>query len=206
MKNRMMRIASVLLVAVLLSTCVISGTYAKYASEYTGESTARVAKWAFTFANDVNDEKNEFTFDLFEYTDASVDVNGAEDRDKVIAPGTTGSFALEITNASEVSAKYKVTLEAENADNIPIEYSLVGGESAQDWTQDITQLNVFKDKQSNEIDNGFASIAYGETADTITVYWRWVFENSTDDDDTTLGEAGTATVTVTATVNVEQVD
>ena len=37
-KNTMMRIASVLLVAVLLSTCAISGTFAKYTSQYTGSA------------------------------------------------------------------------------------------------------------------------------------------------------------------------
>ena len=46
-KNTMMRIASVLLVAVLLSTCVISGTYAKYTSTVTTSDSARVAYWGF---------------------------------------------------------------------------------------------------------------------------------------------------------------
>ena len=44
-KNKMMRIASVLLVAVLISTCAISGTFAKYVTRAEGTDTARVAKW-----------------------------------------------------------------------------------------------------------------------------------------------------------------
>ena len=53
-KNKVMRMASVLLVAVLLTTCMISGTFAKYISsaEFTGNnggngnSSALVAKWS----------------------------------------------------------------------------------------------------------------------------------------------------------------
>ena len=44
-KNTMMRVASALLVAVLLSTCAISGTFAKYVTTASGSDTARVAKW-----------------------------------------------------------------------------------------------------------------------------------------------------------------
>ena len=44
-RNKMMRIASVLLVAVLLSTCVISGTFAKYTTSNSATDSARVAKW-----------------------------------------------------------------------------------------------------------------------------------------------------------------
>ena len=44
-KNKMMRAASALMVAVLLTTCTISGTFAKYVTTASGNDTARVAKW-----------------------------------------------------------------------------------------------------------------------------------------------------------------
>ena len=44
-KNKMMRTASGLLVATLLTTSVISGTFAKYTTEETGSDSARVAKF-----------------------------------------------------------------------------------------------------------------------------------------------------------------
>ena len=47
-KNRMMRLASILLVATLMSTCTISGTFAKYVTTASGSDTARVAKWGVT--------------------------------------------------------------------------------------------------------------------------------------------------------------
>ena len=60
-KNKMMRIASVLLVAVLLSTCAISSTFAKYTTEFTGTSTAKVATWSVNVADaDVNNKTFNF--------------------------------------------------------------------------------------------------------------------------------------------------
>lgn len=47
-KNKIMRIASVLLVAVILTTCAISGTFAKYVTSGSGSDTARVAKFGVT--------------------------------------------------------------------------------------------------------------------------------------------------------------
>jgi hypothetical protein len=68
-KNKMMRLASLLLVCVLLTTSVISGTFAKYTTSYTANDTARVAKWGFDQAT--------LSFDLFAATyDDSVDGNG----------------------------------------------------------------------------------------------------------------------------------
>ena len=54
-KNVMMRLASFLLVAVLISTSAISGTYAKYVTQAEGTDSARVAKWGVTVAIDGSD-------------------------------------------------------------------------------------------------------------------------------------------------------
>ena len=58
-KNKMMRLASALLVAVLLSTCAISGTFAKYVTSSTGTDKARVAYWGW-------DAPAALDFDLFD--------------------------------------------------------------------------------------------------------------------------------------------
>lgn len=44
-KNKTMRAASALLVAALLSTSIISGTFAKYTTGASAQDSARVAKW-----------------------------------------------------------------------------------------------------------------------------------------------------------------
>ena len=49
-KNKMMRLASAVLVCTLLTTSVISGTFAKYTSTSSASDNARVAKWGVTLA------------------------------------------------------------------------------------------------------------------------------------------------------------
>jgi hypothetical protein len=194
-KNVMMRVASALLVAVLMTTCAISGTFAKYTSTTTGTGSAKVAKWAFVVNG--NPIADTFTFDLidtlYEYdgVTAETDVKGT-----LLAPGTAGSFDIVLTNESEVTAKYELTLTETitglpgtvAAADFPVEYSTDNAH----WSTDIT----------NAVASGV--INYGNSA-TITVYWRWVFEGN-DIIDTALGTAGNVQVTVAAKVILTQVD
>ena len=105
-KNRMMRLASILLVLTLLSTSVISGTFAKYVTADEGSDFARVAKWGVVIEAE--------SFGMFEadyQTDDTATFTGtysvsaaAGDRDDLLAPGTKGSFAdIAITGTPEVA-------------------------------------------------------------------------------------------------------
>ena len=202
-KNKMMRIASVLLVAVLLSTCAISGTFAKYVTEATGSDVATVAKWSFK----VNDteiasaEPNTVTFNLFDtINDTGNSLDETDVKDNLIAPGTAGSFALKVQNTSEVTAKYTISFSESNDNAVPLQYSVDGT----NWKDSIAELSL-----SALTDQ---TLAIGSEAVTHTIYWRWVFEGGghagqTDAYDTALGIMGTApTVTITASIHVEQVD
>lgn len=200
-KNVMMRIASFLLVAVLITTCGISGTYAKYTTTESGSDMARVAKWDIKLEGQQMKD-GTFTFDLFNTvldTDKATETDVKSRDDKtVVAPGTQGSFEINLGNDSEVNAKYSVAFTVVNTNNIPLQYSIDNGTN---WTSDITSLKV-TDKAINM-----------DAVDTVTVLWKWVYENGTGDTlvandiaDTNLGYDGTATVTVTATVTATQVD
>lgn len=82
-KNVMMRTASALLVLVLLTTCIISGTFAKYTTSASGGDSARVAYWGFDKAASIN-------IDLFDDTYNNVASSGEIDGiSNVIAPGTS---------------------------------------------------------------------------------------------------------------------
>ena len=120
-----------------------------------------------------------------------------------IAPGTQGSFDVELENASEVTAKYTVTFESQNASNIPVEFSVDGGTT---WKTDIEELTL-----TDVLEAG----AKTSTTESPKISWRWIFERGTEDsektinneNDTALGTAKTApTVTVTAHLVAEQVD
>ena len=99
MKNKMMRAASILLVAVLLSTCAISGTFAKYVTTASGTDTARVAKWGITMSN-----KSSDTF-VAEYKNGeNLTVQGKKQdgsADDVVAPGTTSTVTYRVDGTPE---------------------------------------------------------------------------------------------------------
>lgn len=109
-KNVMMRVASVLMVAVLLTTCAISGTFAKYVTSADVEDSARVAKWGVTvtasgslfeeeYANDGAIEKDNGGNDI-----AMTVVSSSASQD-VIAPGTFNDegFTFTIDGTPEVA-------------------------------------------------------------------------------------------------------
>lgn len=200
-KNYTMRIAAGVMTAALLSTCAISSTFAKYTSESTGTATARVAKWDILFGDETTMSET-FTFDLYstlyDTTANSAEADVKTGDDAIIAPGTQGSFVVKIANQSEVTAEYIIEFSVTNTENIPLKFSMDGSTN---WATDITTLNI--------TDTGAVNLAMGNNG-TYTVYWKWDYEDTTDNDrdenDTNLGTAGTATITVSAKVTATQVD
>ena len=220
-KNKMMRLASGLLVAVLLTTCAISGTFAKYISTASGSDTARVAKWSIEVeGTDIAISPNTtIAFDLF---DTVKDTAGADEehvstaavgQPAIIAPGTSGSFRLDVANTSEVDAKYTIVLAETNAGEIPLKYSLNGT----DWFESIAELMADAAAVALLTDKPIAKES-GEAYQVV--HWKWVFdanvdgdtvhEDQTDATDTALGiqadDATAALVTITATITATQVD
>ncbi len=196
--NKTLRIASVLLIAVLLTTCVIGGTFAKYTTTLNAtEATARVAKWEIT---DGTSALETLTIDnLFATTydgngDTSVVSNGT---DKLVAPGTTGTVTFpKIVNNSEVAVEYTVTVtieETTTGGDIPLTYTATG------WTvaEGNTTTNYTYTYTGQLAANGGA-------IDGKVMTWAWAFAET---DETSLGTAATSsTVTVNASIVVNQLD
>ena len=211
-KNKMMRLASTLLVLCLMSTCVISGTFAKYVSTAKGSDEARVALWSFTVGGSqiASTSETSITFDLFKTindsgnTDTETDVTGY----KVIAPGTAGSFEIVLKNESEVTAMYAIDYTTTNTSDIPIEFSVDG----KNWVSELADVTA------KATGDGNTALAVGSEAKAIKVEWRWAYEaddtGDTDGDgmtngdeiDTALGINGNAVITVEAKITATQVD
>ena len=208
--KKQQKIGIIALVALAaIGSYFIAGTYAKYTSEISGTGTATVAKWKWTIGSSVidsaEDATNGFTFDLFDtIKDSDLSSSESDVASGVIAPGTSGSFDIDITNNSEVNATYAIAFTETNTGNIPIEYSSDDGTT---WVTSVNSLNV-----------SATSIAMNASATTTTIHWRWAFTGSassnytstqTDATDTALGfgaNTSPATVQVTATITVTQVD
>lgn len=134
-KNKMMRLASLLLVAVLLTTCIISGTFAKYVTRGSIADEARVAKFGVVvtgsghlFAenyfnvddgnghdHNYEDGKNADEDDIARLTVESSD--GA----KLVAPGTNNfdsenPLAISITGTPEVDVR--ITIDVTNVQDV----------------------------------------------------------------------------------------
>ncbi len=197
-KSKTMRAASFLLVLTLMTSCFVGSTFAKYTSTGSGEDTARVAKWDIQLEGAAMTET--FTFNLFDYTDTNVDVNGSGS-EKVIAPGTQGSFTIDLQNKSEVTAQYTIDYTVTNNSNIPVEYSIDNGTT---WTKDL-----------GDVTTPVTLSMDASTPTEVNVQWRWAFtggtstnftSSQTDTSDTSLGKVGTATITVQAKITVDQVN
>ena len=201
--NKLLKVTSLVMLLTIIALSLVSGAYAKYTSSATGTGSAQVALWdirAGESGSEVSITGNSATveFNLFDTildtggTAAETDVDTAK-----IAPGTEGSFDLSILNNSEVTAEYAITFALTNASNVPIEFTTDGGST---WVTSLSNVAA-------------TTIAMNDS-DTVTIGWRWAFtgagssnftSSQTDATDTALG-LSTPTVTVEATLTVNQVD
>lgn len=120
-KNRMMRLASGLLVAVLMTTSMISGTFAKYVTTATAEDTARVAKWGVVVS-----ATGSLYGEKYASTDSKITASEEENvvsvwgkqstNNNVVAPGTQSDkgFHFDINGKPEVDSLVTVQMEHQN--------------------------------------------------------------------------------------------
>ena len=213
-KNRMMRLASILLVCVLLTTSVIGGTFAKYITTDNDTDTARVAKWGVTVDVEVDGafatEYDADTKDLKDVAEAAITKTVAS-TDKVLAPGTKGTLLSKatITGTPEVAGKVTKVATVDLGDKwvvdgayyCPLIINKVDG-------KDYTSVEDFEDAIEASLNEEFYFSANADIGATKTVAWEWPFSTSADNDkkDTALGDAHNATISFTYTITVEQVD
>ena len=216
-KNRMMRVASALLVAVLLTTCVISGTFAKYVTEAEAGDSARVAKWGVTvtasgslfetqYANDGTVEKDK------DGNDISYTVVSSSSTDDVVAPGTASGngLAFSITGTPEVAVN--VDFDITDVKDIVLEKGTyldytTGNDATDTFTldEDYYPIVYTLKKDGTEVKSGsMANIAaylngiegnyaantnLTNTFGSYTLTWAWAFGDSANNKaDTYLGQ------------------
>ena len=119
-KNRMMRVASILLVAVLLTTSAISGTFAKYVTSDSVSDSARVAKWGVTVTTTGSLFEHQYSY-ASDSTKSSVIRVDAGD---VVAPGTSNTDGLTFTITGSPEVAVNITSAATSTANVelPIGY------------------------------------------------------------------------------------
>ncbi|NCC00816.1 MAG: hypothetical protein EOM34_09070 [Clostridia bacterium] len=216
-KNKMMRAASALMVATLLTTSVISGTFAKYVTSGNASDEARVAKWGVT----VTATSSTMFSDTYKKTDTAYTLGDntvvGEASAKVVAPGTSGNLtsvtlsgkpevAVRVTNVATVDLK---NWEVNGEYYCPLEVKV--GETTIKGTAQ-TSVEAFKAAIKSAIEAYKADYEPGTNLSTKTdaapvVSWKWAFNDNNDEKDTKLGDAATAaTISITIKTTVTQID
>ena len=228
-KNKMMRLASVLLVAVLMSTCAISGTFAKYVTKGTAKSEARVAKFGVRVAAEGDLFSTEY-----ETHDETATITGnsviSSDNKNVVAPGTSGSLTKTmITGKPEVAVRVTneatVTLEnwtVEGEFYCPIVITVNGTAvntstctSAEEFAAAV-KTAIDATTAEYEANTDFGNLTEAQAAKGLSVSWEWPFytDDNADKKDTALGDAAAgipegataATIAIDITTTVTQID
>lgn len=223
-KNKMMRIASVLLIAVLLSTCAISGTFAKYTTFDESSDKATVAKFGVSieapstmFSNSYKDVATTYT--AGENGD-TITVQSSTEGKNVLAPGTNGTLAaLTVTGTPEVDVKvtYSANLEltgweVAGTPYCPIVFTVNGTEykigAIIDGEDAIANFEAAVEEAINDVTNTYDTNTdlSAVVSDDLTVSWKWDYEGNDDAKDTALGDAAAAIIELTIKTTITQVN
>lgn len=185
-KKTLLVVALLLLVGV--TSAYVAYSYAKYASEVTGQGETTVAKWDFVNDNDGLD----VSVDITSTVNATSLIN---DR---IAPGTNGSFDIELVNGgTETGVAYTIEFDVTN---VPTNLMLCTDSSC---------TNEIDFRNGDTLTGTLA--AKDATGTSATIYWKWPFgtSNAVTDTvnraDTTDGMAGND-MTIDVTITGVQTD
>ena len=216
-RNTILRVSAILLVLTLLSTCVISGTFAKYTTSTKANDDARIAKWGVVVNATADSFTNDYTNDTAAITVASSDdtVISFVSGENVLAPGTDGNLCgLTITGQPEVAVKIDATAELELTDwAVDSAYYcplVITVGTTEFKGNDYADAEAFEKAVEDAI---VAEIAVAsvdpntDLADAVAVTWAWAYEGNDDVKDTALGNAAApATISIAVSVTVTQID
>lgn len=216
-KHWTLRAAGLLFALVLITSCFVGGTFAKYVTSKSASDIARVARFGVKItAEDHTAFKTTYTTDA---TDLSIGVNSvissigtSGTRDKVVAPGTGEDKAatLSITGTPEVAVHVELTMsgmdvflkagdhrdltatsptaEFNLADRYyPVVFTLKQNDTVLK-SGTISEINTYLATLPKNYDAG---TDLGKEFGTYTLSWKWAFEDPTIDNknqaDTLLG-------------------
>lgn len=187
-RNFIIKSAATVLVVTIAVACVVSRTFARYSTVNSGTASVNVAKWSFNVNSTDIAKSKSFNFKPFDSVvpeDKTV-ADSHLSSNNLIAPGTGGTFTINLKNTSSVSAKCDVSFAVNNASGIPVEFSIDGNNYAAAPT---TYNSGTMAKNSSK---------------EVTLYWRWSADGNSTKDSTL--QSSQASLSVTATAKAYQAD
>ncbi|MBE6543940.1 MAG: hypothetical protein E7675_06025 [Ruminococcaceae bacterium] len=108
--NKMLRLASILMVAAMISTCAISGTFAKYVTSDDVADKATVAKFGVVVTATGSLFDTKYTADDTHFGYSGLAVENTTTTDNLVAPGTknTDPMTFSITGTPEVAVRVDI--------------------------------------------------------------------------------------------------
>ena len=188
-KNIAMRVAAILFILTMISTCAFSTTFAKYVTSDTAVDSARVAKWGVTVAAST-ETQNKGLF-ASEYG-ATVKAN-----ENVVAPGTNGELACfiisgtpEVAGTITFESAFALYLDGQTTHNwvveddfyCPLVITVEGSTKTIISGLNYTSAADF----TNAVDNAIKAVKYdfnpgddlSALNNQITISWSWAFEGT----------------------------
>ncbi len=219
-KHSAWRLAGLLLVLVLVTSCFVGGTFAKYVTGGTGTDTARVAKFGVTVTANGSTFAADYATDDTSVASTISKSVVSSDNSKLVAPGTSGnmtSVTLAGTPEVAVNVKYEATFTLNDewkdaGDNFYCPLEIKVGTTTYKGTA-YTSADEFAAAVEAAIEvyskNYTANNNLATTATAPAVSWSWAFEGD-NVKDTYLGDQAAAghaaTVTLTVVTTVTQID
>jgi hypothetical protein len=110
--NKMLRLASILLVAAMVSTCAISGTFAKYVTSDSKGDSAKVAKFGVVVTTTGSIFKSQYDSDTNNFGYTGLSVQNKTDDKNLVAPGTknTDKMYFSVTGTPEVAVNVNIAV------------------------------------------------------------------------------------------------
>ncbi len=206
-----------LLMAIVVTSYSVSGTYAKYISKIDIADEARVAKWEISGVDKNGTITSGQSIDLFkssyEYGSNGTVVSASTD---VVAPGTQGQYSFKLTGNVETNHTIKITT-ADSINNVvldngynPLKFYVAANNTDAStitgWYDFATLLTELQDLYSGTANKVYAPGAVDNTE--YTIFWKWDFNDADDAvsaNDTKLGEnSANHNVTLSIRVTAEQ--
>lgn len=222
-KNVMMRVASIMLVLVLLTSSVISGTFAKYVTAEDGGDKARVAKFGVDVIVDGTMFAEAYLYGDVVKTSVSgnTSVLAYNNTDKLVAPGTAGEMVDIVIKGQpevDVAVTYAATVTFEgwtvsdDAFYCPIVLTINGTDYYMNDFADAAAAKTFVENVINGYSTTYdANTELDTAAGYLDISWSWPYETgataadieANDKRDTELGDAAAANVADAATIAID---
>ncbi len=224
------RASMILMILVLVTSCIVAGTYAKYVSSNEVENIARVAKFGVTIEGGGNVFSQSYNSNG-QARVSSISVLSTDDKN-VVAPGTEGTMtAITVSGTPEVSVRvefegnlsvenWEVVIDKEGTKKfycpiiITVEGQGVDGTKKIDGTE-----HTDADSFAKAVNDAIASFSQDYSVEDFKdidfkvnipyISWEWLFDRENeeyDNYDTQLGNKADATIALIVTTTVTQLD